>query len=147
MICKDIQDAFSSFRTIYLPMIDDKEEERMVIAHEESHLRHFHIFERWAMELLKTFCWFNPFVWIASRYLVESQEMEVDADVLHQGFDAFEIRHGRRTGMDLRLFFTFYEKTSFSDDRTSEDTEFSILADSAYACFGFGLFRVYGEER
>ena len=92
VICKDIQDAFSSFRTIYLPMIDDKEEERMVIAHEESHLRHFHIFERWAMELLKTFCWFNPFVWIASRYLVESQEMEVDADVLHQGFDMTEYR-------------------------------------------------------
>ena len=92
VICKDIQDAFSSFRTIYLPMIDDKEEERMVIAHEESHLRHFHIFERWAMELLKAFCWFNPFVWVASRYLIESQEMEVDADVLHQGFDMTEYR-------------------------------------------------------
>ena len=92
VICKDIQDAFSSFRTIYLPMIDDKEEERMVIAHEESHLRHFHIFERWTMELLKAFCWFNPFVWMASRYLVESQELEVDADVLHQGFDLTEYR-------------------------------------------------------
>ena len=90
VICKDIQDAFSSFRTIYLPVIDDKEEERMVIAHEESHLRHFHIFERWSMELLKAFCWFNPFVWVASRYLVESQEMEVDADVLYQGFDMTE---------------------------------------------------------
>lgn len=92
VICKDIQNAFSSFRTIYLPMIDDKEEERMVIAHEESHLRHFHIFERWSMELLKAFCWFNPFVWVASRYLVESQEMEVDADVLHQGYDMTEYR-------------------------------------------------------
>ena len=92
VISKNIKDAFSSFRTIYLPMIDDKEEEKMVIAHEESHLRHFHIFERWVMELLKAFCWFNPFVWIASRYLVESQEMEVDADVLHQGFDMTEYR-------------------------------------------------------
>ena len=92
VISQKIQDAFSSFRTIYLPMMDDKEEERMVIAHEESHLRHFHIFERWAMELLKAFCWFNPFVWMASRYLVESQKMEVDADVLHQGFDMTEYR-------------------------------------------------------
>lgn len=92
VISKNIKDAFSSFRTIYLPMIDDKEEERMVIAHEESHLRHFHIFERWTMEVLKAFCWFNPFVWIASRYLVESQEQEVDADVLHQGFDLTEYR-------------------------------------------------------
>lgn len=92
VISEKIQDAFSSFRTIYLPMIEDKEEERMVIAHEESHLRHFHIFERWAMELLKAFCWFNPFVWIASRYLIESQEMEVDADVLHQGYDLTEYR-------------------------------------------------------
>lgn len=44
------------------------------------------------MELLKAFCWFNPFVWIASRYLIEVQEMEADADVLQQGFDMTEYR-------------------------------------------------------
>ena len=63
VISEKIQDAFSSFRTIYLPMIEDKEEERMVIAHEESHLRHFHIFERWTMELLKALVfmrWYTP---------------------------------------------------------------------------------------
>ncbi|MBQ8242571.1 MAG: carboxypeptidase-like regulatory domain-containing protein [Bacteroidaceae bacterium] len=87
VVSKDVQHAFSSLRTVYLPLMENKEEENMVMMHEESHLRHFHIAERWLMELLKAFCWFNPFVWIASRYLVEIQEMEADADVLHQGID------------------------------------------------------------
>lgn len=89
---KDIQNAFSSFRTVYLPIFENKEEEKLVLTHEESHLRHFHIAERWLMELLKAFCWFNPFAWIASRYLIEVQEMEADADVLKQGFDMTEYR-------------------------------------------------------
>ena len=92
VVSKEVIDAFSSLRTVFLPIITDKEEEKMVLAHEESHLRHFHIAERWLMELLKTICWFNPFVWIASRKLVEIQEMEVDADVLSQGFDLTEYR-------------------------------------------------------
>ena len=92
VVSEEVKDAFSSLRTIYLPIIADKDEEKMVLAHEESHLRHFHIAERWFMELLKTICWFNPFVWMASRKLVEIQEMEVDADVLSQGFDLTEYR-------------------------------------------------------
>lgn len=87
VVSKDVQNAFSSLRTVYLPLMENKEEENMVMMHEESHLRHFHIAERWLMELLKAFCWFNPFVWIASRNLIEVQEMEADADVLHQGID------------------------------------------------------------
>lgn len=87
VVSKDVQNAFSSLRTVYLPLMENKEEEQMVMMHEESHLRHFHIAERWLMELLKAFCWFNPFVWIASRNLIEVQEMEADADVLHQGID------------------------------------------------------------
>ena len=92
VISKDVKNAFSSLRTVYLPVIDNKEEEKLVLTHEESHLRHFHIAERWLMELLKAFCWFNPFVWIASRNLIEVQEMEADADVLQQGFDMTEYR-------------------------------------------------------
>ena len=87
VVSKDVQHAFSSLRTVFLPIFENKEEEMLVLTHEESHLRHFHIAERWLMELLKAFCWFNPFVWIASRELVEIQEMEADADVLHQGID------------------------------------------------------------
>ena len=92
VVSKDVQNAFSSLRTVYLPLMENKEEENMVMMHEESHLRHFHIAERWLMELLKAFCWFNPFVWIASRNLIEVQEMEADADVLQQGFDMTEYR-------------------------------------------------------
>ena len=92
VVSQEVQNAFSSLRTIYLPIFDNKEEERLVLAHEESHLRHFHIAERWLLELLKAIYWFNPFVWIASRYLIEVQEMEADSDVLHQGFDMTEYR-------------------------------------------------------
>ena len=158
VICKDIQDAFSSFRTIYLPMIDDKEEERMVIAHEESHLRHFHIFERWAMELLKTFCWFNPFIWIASRYLVESQEMEVDADVLHQGYDLTEYRKmllkyamgGQREW--ICAFSSHFMKRrllAMTEHRKIQNARVWLIVPMlvlALACFGFTVKPVHAPD-
>lgn len=158
VICKDIQDAFSSFCTIYLPMFDDKEEERMVIAHEESHLRHFHTFERWTMELLKAFCWFNPFVWFASRYLVESQEMEVDADVLHQGFDITEYRKmllkyamgGEREW--ICAFSSHFMKRrllAMTEHRKKQNLRFWLIVPmlvSALICFGFTVKPVHSPN-
>ena len=158
VISKNIKDAFSSFRTIYLPMIDDKEEEKMVIAHEESHLRHFHIFERWVMELLKTFCWFNPFVWIASRYLVESQEMEVDADVLHQGFDMTEYRKmllkyamgGEREW--ICAFSSHFMKRrllAMTEHRKIQNSRVWLIVPMlvlALACFGFTVKPVHAPD-
>ena len=150
VVSGEVKDAFSSLRTVFLPVIADKKEEKMVLAHEESHLRHFHIAERWGMELLKTLCWFNPFVWMASRKLVEMQEMEVDADVLSQGADLTEYREvllKQVMGLDEGWVCAF--SPSFMKKRLLAMTERRKIQNSrmwlmlpmfgvALACFGLG---------
>ena len=83
---------YSLFHTVYLPEGLDEAERAQVLAHEESHVRHRHSYERLALEVLKVLCWFNPFVWLALVRLTEVQEQEADADVLRQGFDVASYR-------------------------------------------------------
>lgn len=151
VISKDIQNAFSSFRTVYLPIFENKEEEKLVLTHEESHLRHFHIAERWLMELLKAFCWFNPFVWIASRYLVEVQEMEADVDVLHQGIDLTAYRQmllKQTIGLDEGWVCNFspsfmkVRMLAMTEKRHNQNKRMWILLPMlalALVCFGFTI--------
>ena len=56
-----------------------------MVCHEASHVRHRHSAERIALELVRSLFWFNPFVWIAGRWLSEVQEWEADRDVLDAG--------------------------------------------------------------
>lgn len=77
--------ACSFFRTIYLPEGLSDAELPAIVAHERSHIRHRHSVERFAMELFKALLWWNPFVWIAARKLVETHEFEADSDVIAQG--------------------------------------------------------------
>lgn len=87
-----IKSPFSFLRTLYLPIIEDEEEKEQIIAHEKSHIIHHHSQERIWMEILKAFCWFNPFVWMAARRLSEIQELEADTHVLAQGFNLTRYR-------------------------------------------------------
>ena len=150
VVSKDVQNAFSSLRTVYLPVFDDREEEKMVMAHEESHLRHFHIAERWLMELIKAVCWFNPFVWMASRNLIEVQEMEADADVLRQGFDmtAYRqmlLRHTMGWEEWVCAFspvFTKKRLLAMTEKRNIQNKRMWILLPMlglALCCFGFTM--------
>lgn len=77
--------ACSFFRTIYLPEGLSDAELPAIVAHEQSHIHHRHSVERFAMELFKSLLWWNPFVWIAARKLVETHEFEADSDVIAQG--------------------------------------------------------------
>lgn len=80
--------SFSFLRTVYLWDGTPLPQQRHIIAHEASHIRHRHTCERLVMETLKTLLWWNPFVWIASRKLIEVHEFEADRDVLGQGYIA-----------------------------------------------------------
>ena len=78
---------FSFGRTIYLWAETPADDRRVIIAHETSHIVHRHSAERIAMECMKALLWWNPFVWLAARRLVEAEEYEADRDVLTGGFD------------------------------------------------------------
>ncbi len=87
-----VKNPFSFGRTLFMAPHYTVEERSYIVAHEVSHIRHRHSRERIWMEVLKAVCWFNPFVWLAARYLSEVQELEADADVLHEGGEVNEYR-------------------------------------------------------
>ena len=82
--------SFSFFRTIYVSADTPEADMHTIIAHEASHIAHRHSVERMAMELLKALLWWNPFVWIAARRLVEVEEYEADRDAIAGGCNASE---------------------------------------------------------
>ncbi len=87
-----VRAPFSFLRTIYLGDGFEGRSRSIVLRHEASHVRHRHSVERIAMELMSCFLWFNPFVWVAARWLREVQEWEADRDVLDSGCDLTEYR-------------------------------------------------------
>lgn len=80
--------SFSLFNTIYMGNNTADVDLPTVVAHERSHISHHHSVERVIMEFFKALLWWNPFVWIASRRLVEAHEFEADSDVIGSGCDA-----------------------------------------------------------
>ena len=78
--------AFSLFGRVYVWEQLPPSELEAVLLHEASHIRRRHSLERLAMELLKAALWWNPFVWLAARRLVEVEEYEADSDVLASGY-------------------------------------------------------------
>lgn len=80
--------SFSLFKTIYIGNNTADTDLPTIVAHERSHIVHRHSVERVVMEIFKALLWWNPFVWIASRRLVEAHEFEADSDVIGSGCDA-----------------------------------------------------------
>ncbi len=80
--------SFSLFKTIYIGNNTTDSDLLTIVAHERSHIVHRHSVERVIMEIFKALLWWNPFVWIASRRLVEAHEFEADSDVIGSGCDA-----------------------------------------------------------
>lgn len=80
--------SFSLFKTIYIGNNTADADLPTIVAHERSHIAHKHSVERVVMEVFKALLWWNPFVWIASRRLVEAHEFEADSDVIGSGCDA-----------------------------------------------------------
>ncbi len=79
--------SFSFFGTIYVGHNSTDEDVESIMIHEYSHIRHSHSAERVVMELQRAILWWNPFVWIMQRRLIEVHEFEADADVLKRGYN------------------------------------------------------------
>lgn len=84
---EQIRTPFSFWRTIFLGVGYEATERAQIICHERSHIRRRHTLDRLLIELLRIPFWFNPFLWIAERWLTEVQEWQADQDVLREGFD------------------------------------------------------------
>lgn len=83
----NIRTPFSFLGTVYIGTGLTMQERTMIIAHEASHVRHRHSYERILLTILRDLMWFNPFLWMAEKDLKAVQEWEADRDVLNEGTD------------------------------------------------------------
>lgn len=82
----EVDTPFSFGRRIFLPA--DRLTaggERLVIMHEQAHVRSGHAAEGLLMEALCRLMWFNPFMWMVRKELRNVQEFEADRQVLDAG--------------------------------------------------------------
>lgn len=82
---------FSWMRYIVLPENGpDFSESHEVMCHEMSHFRHHHSQELLFADVLSTFQWFNPAVWLLRHDLSRVHEFQADASVIEVGHDRMQ---------------------------------------------------------
>lgn len=80
---------FSFFRWIFIyPQSHTESEISEIITHEETHARQYHSVDVLISELMCTFCWFNPFIWLMKREVRGNLEYMADHRVLETGHDS-----------------------------------------------------------
>jgi len=81
-----VKSPFSFFRWIFLKPGMNENEIKQVICHESSHIKRKHSLDVLAMSAIKTFQWFNPFVFLLGKSLSSLHEYQADRDVLREGY-------------------------------------------------------------
>ena len=84
--CTHIEERY---RTLFLlPESHTESEISEIITHEETHARQYHSADVLVSEIMCTFCWFNPFVWLMKREVRGNLEYMADHRVLETGHDS-----------------------------------------------------------
>lgn len=67
---------------IYIPAGLPEEYRKYVVAHERTHIRHFHVLYKMSAYAVTCIHWFNPLVWCAFRLLDKDMEMACDEETV-----------------------------------------------------------------
>lgn len=79
---------YSFFGYIFLnPKNITQSEQNHVLLHESIHARQAHSLDLIFIELLKALLWFNPFIYLIKRSLIEMHEYLADRECLNEGVD------------------------------------------------------------
>ncbi len=79
-----IRTPFSYFNMLFLPATSNiaAEERRMILRHEEAHIRGMHSLDLTLIEFVRIFFWFSPVVSLYRRSIQNTHEFVADAAVL-----------------------------------------------------------------
>lgn len=76
-------EPFSFFQNIYLPEgLASSPNYREILTHEQAHVRHHHSIDRMLMEAWVTIFWFNPFIYLLRKLLIEVHEFQADENTI-----------------------------------------------------------------
>lgn len=84
----DRTSPFSFFRSIFLnPALHSDTELAVILQHEQVHSRQVHSIDILLGEIIRIFCWFNPFAWMIADAIRKNLEFVADRQVLAKGTD------------------------------------------------------------
>ena len=83
---------FSFGRAVFMPLSYIGEERKMAIRHELSHVDRNHTLDVLFVNILISLMWFNPFLYLFKKKLVEVHEFEADMDVINNGANINEYK-------------------------------------------------------
>ena len=135
LVCDGEFQPTSWRRTVILSRTDfESDNFRMIIEHEQAHIRCRHSID---VVLAQTVCalqWFNPAAWALKRTLQEVHEFEADATVLADGYDERQYQIclvqaalGGRIGFVTSNFADCSTKKRITMMRTSHSSPFVCL--------------------
>lgn len=85
---------FSMFKWLVIPKNTTNQPDfENIVQHESIHSRQFHSVDLLLAEIITAFQWFNPFVWMMKRAIIENHEYIVDKTLLTNGVDAREYQY------------------------------------------------------
>ena len=93
IVTEDCVDPFSWMRYIVLSKHDWESDHSSILVHEKAHIKSGHSVELLLVDILSSFQWFNPAVWMLRADLQELHEYEADDAVLRSGADIKEYQY------------------------------------------------------
>jgi beta-lactamase regulating signal transducer with metallopeptidase domain len=92
-IVKESVVPFSWFGSIILSSEDYSKNREMIIEHEKAHIALGHSYDLVFINIIQIFQWFNPFVWLIRKELIDIHEFQADNCVLTKGIDATKYQY------------------------------------------------------
>lgn len=88
----EASNSFSFFNYIFISkhILKNPEEIKLILKHEKAHCFQKHSIDIILIELLKCLFWFNPFLWLYKRAIVENHEFLADEAVINNGVDIMD---------------------------------------------------------
>lgn len=78
--------AFSFFKYIFIPNVNDEKEKEVLLQHEMAHAKALHSFDILLVEFFKCVLWFHPVIYWFKNALVAQHEYAIDRQLTHTNF-------------------------------------------------------------
>lgn len=145
-ITSNLDSPFSFGKSLYIPQIYDGEERDMIIKHEVSHIIRNHTLDIVLVSLINAVQWFNPFVYLIKRKLVEVHEYQADIDVLKCGVNIIKYRELlllSQFGVAPAISNSFHKSLTFKRFIKMENLKQSKAGISAIALFAAAILLLF----
>jgi beta-lactamase regulating signal transducer with metallopeptidase domain len=93
-ITQQTESPFSLFKWLVIPKNTTNHPDfENIVQHESIHSRQYHSVDLFMAEIIVVFQWFNPFVWMMKKAVIENHEYFVDKALLRKGVNVRQYQY------------------------------------------------------